>query len=134
MGKSRRNSSENMFSNKGSVQAQKKEIVVDDIQISKEINREDIEVVTSNENETNTHAEEEIEVFSGEVLDKTEIKESVSLKVDNLFTNTKKERGRQQTIYFQKKVYDYCNGIAEKHEIGISDVVNKLILTIMEEE
>lgn len=65
--------------------------------------------------------------------EKSEEKVSRPAAIDNLFTKKKKERGHQQTVYLKKEVYDFCNEIAETYEIGMSDVVNKLILSIMED-
>ena len=127
MAKTRRNSIENMFAKKGSVQPQKKEVVEEAVQ--EPIEEKPEEKVA----EKKEHVEEVVVVTNEENIDKDEPKENISPSIDNIFNKTKRERGKQQTIYFKKEVYDFCNEISEKYEVGISDVVNKLILSIMED-
>ena len=138
MAKTRRNSIENMFAKKGSVQPQKKEIVKEEVQIQEpEETKEEAVVVNEivKTEEPTIEVEEEIIEESKEILPKEEVKEPAPSNIDTLFNKQKKKkRGHQQTIYFKKDVYDFCNEIAERYEIGMSDVVNKLISSIMEEE
>lgn len=143
MAKSRRNSIENMFANKGSIQPQKKESItietIPDEPEEKTIDTID-EVKTVTVAQPEEHKDEDNEaIISGaesETLDnieKVEIreKEAIPANIENLFNKKKKERGKQQSVYLKKEVYDFCNDIAERYEIGISDVINKLILSIM---
>ena len=127
MAKTRRNSVENIFAKKGDVQPQKKEVVEEVVQ--EPIEEKPEEKVA----EKKEHVEEVVVVTTEENIDKDEPKENISPSIDNIFNKTKRERGKQQTIYFKKEVYDFCNEISEKYEVGISDVVNKLILSIMED-
>lgn len=151
MAKTRRNSIENMFAKKGSVQPQKKTVVQEEQPVIEAVEEtvepvveeapvEKAEVKESKKVET-VKAETPKEVIDEpkkevkkEVKEKRETKVSRPASIDNLFGSKKKERGKQQTIYFKKEVYDFCNDIAEQYEIGMSDVVNKLIQSIMEEE
>lgn len=143
MAKSRRNSIENMFANKGSIQPQKKESItietIPDEAQEKTIDTID-EVNTVTVAQPKEHKDEDNEaIISGsesetlDNIDKVEIreKEAIPANIENLFNKKKKERGKQQSVYLKKEVYDFCNDIAERYEIGISDVINKLILSIM---
>lgn len=145
MAKSRRNSIENMFANKGSIQPQKKESItietIPDEAEEKTIDTID-EVKTVTVAQTEEHKDEDNEpIISGsesktlDNIDKVEIreKEAIPANIENLFNKKKKERGKQQSVYLKKEVYDFCNDIAERYEIGISDVINKLILSIMDD-
>lgn len=140
MAKTHRNSVENMFAKKGSVQPQKKEIVKEDPEGSKaseEIQAEPITVEEEPKEKPEEIKEESKEIPKEEPKEETgeknEPKTNKPSNIDNLFAKKKKERGHQQTIYFKKEVYDFCDDIAERYELGMSDVVNKLILSIMEE-
>lgn len=149
MAKTRRSSIDNMFAKKGSVQPQKKEIIKEEPQVQEP---EKIEVKEATEVEEKIVEEvvEETEIKEPETVEPIKIEEpkTESIKkpaekkeqkvnrpaaIDNLFTKKKRERGHQQTIYLKKEVYDFCNEIAEQYEIGMSDVVNKLILSFMED-
>ena len=131
MAKSRRSSVDNMFAKKGSVQPQKKDTPKE--HIDQESIKQDEKEVSIPENE---HKIEDIPV--AETLQTEEsTKEKVSKKptkkatsIDGLF-GKKKENGKSQSVYLKKEVYDFCSGIAEDYQIGMSDVINTLILSIM---
>ncbi len=144
MAKSRRNSIENMFANKGSIQPQKKESIT--IETPDEAQEKTIdtidEVKTVTVAQPEEHKDEDNEPIISESesetldnIDKVEIreKETIPANIENLFNKKKKVRGKQQSVYLKKEVYDFCNDIAERYEIGISDVINKLILSIMDD-
>lgn len=143
MAKSRRNSIENMFAKKGSVQPQKKEVVEESIMLDPEETIDKVEEIQKEPTvpeykeeviEENTITQEDTtEEVKKAPPKKKETNENVSSNIESLFTKKKKEKGKQQSIYFKKDVYDFCNGIAERYELGISDVVNELIASIMED-
>lgn len=154
MGNKRRTSVENMFANKGSVQPQKKGLIKEepknDIPEKTKVKEEIIEEETVAEEIIQESISEMIDDKGSEIVEpikteqiheevkegevKNEPKETVPANIDSLFSKKKKERGKQQTVYLKKEVYDFCNDIAEKYELGMSDVINKLILSLMEEE
>lgn len=59
-----------------------------------------------------------------------DISKQISSKIDKIPWK-KKENGKAQSVYLKKEVFDFCNSIAEDYNIGISDVINTLILSIM---
>lgn len=61
---------------------------------------------------------------------KKKTKSSRPSNIDGLF-GKKKENGRTQSVYLKKEVYDFCNDIVQEYGIGMSEVINKLILSIM---
>lgn len=139
MAKTRRNSVENMFAKKGSVQPQKKDVVKEEPQIQE---TKDIEKVAVKEAEETLEdispiefiAEEKKEEIVEEPPKKEDSKEIAPASIDNLFNKQKKKgRGKALSIYFTKEVYDFCSDIAERYELGMSDVVNKLITSIIED-
>lgn len=145
MAKSRRNSIENMFANKGSIQPQKKESITietipNEAQEKTIDTIDEVKTVTVAQPEENKDEDNEPIISGSESetldnIDKVEIreKENIPTNIENLFNKKKKERGKQQSVYLKKEVYDFCNDIAERYEIGISDVINKLILSIMDD-
>ena len=162
MAKTRRSSIENMFAKKGGVQPQKKETVKEEPQIQepKEVvakapvetedrveveaakktavkEPEAVEEVKAEEPKEETKEEPKAETKTEpkeKPSEKSEEKTSRPVAIDSLFTKKKKEKGHQQTVYLKKEVYDFCMEIVETYEIGMSDVVNKLILSIMNDE
>lgn len=58
------------------------------------------------------------------------ISKQISSKIDKIPWK-KKENGKAQSVYLKKEVFDFCNSIAEDYNIGISEVINTLILDIM---
>lgn len=130
MAKSRRSSVDNMFAKKGSVQPQKKDTPKEPIDQESIIKQDE---VTIPENE---HKIEDIPVAETSRIEES-AKEKVSKRhtqktssIDGLF-GKKKENGKAQSVYLKKEVYDFCSGIAEDYQIGMSDVINTLILSIM---
>ncbi len=140
MAKTRRQSTENIFSNKGSVQPQKKTA-------PKKEEKPVEPVIETEENSTVSVSEEAevkeevpakeavkpTEVTAEPVATKTEAAQTKPSNINNLFSK-KKERGKQQTIYFRKDIYDFCENLATEHELGLSEVVNRLLETFLEEE
>lgn len=134
MAKTRRGSVENMFAKKGNVQPQRKDPVI-------ESPKEAAEPVAVNE----PSLQEEIQPEQIQTIDKkpkaserkqpqkTSEHPRTSTNMDELFKK-KKGRGAQKTVYFNKEVNDFCEGLCKKYNLGISDVVNRLIESIMEDE
>ena len=132
MAKIRRSSVDNMFAKKGSVQPQKKDTPKEHID-QESIIKQDEKEISIPENE---HKIEDIPVTETSQIEES-AKEKVSKKptkkatsIDGLF-GKKKENGKAQSVYLKKEVYDFCSGIAEDYQIGMSDVINTLILSIM---
>lgn len=63
-------------------------------------------------------------------LKEQDISKQISSKIDKISWK-KKENGKAQSVYLKKEVFDFCNSIAEDYNIGISEVINTLILDIM---
>ena len=136
MAKTRRSSVDNMFAKKGSVQPQKKDVSKEEpveqnhsIEETKEVGTTEKEDVIE---EVKVTEEQKVEESIKEKPVKKQVKKNRSSNIDGLF-GKKKQNGKSQSVYLKKEVYDFCNGIAEDYQIGMSDVINKLILSIMEE-
>ncbi len=61
-----------------------------------------------------------------------EIPEKPVNKVDDLFKNSKKQRGVQKTVYFEKPIWDQIEAISNKYKMPYSEVVNKLLSNYIE--
>ena len=131
MAKSRRSSVENMFSNKGSVQPQKKEASVE--KADKTSSSAIMTEPTSEEPVPAPTLEEEMSKTPEKKTTKKTSLKSTSPNMDELFKK-KKGKGTQRTIYLNKKVNDFCEEICGKYELGISEVINRLIESIIEED
>lgn len=145
MANRRRNSVDNMFAQKGSIEPHSKEkMVMNDVS-----KQETIEEPTQEVEETARKTELESEEVGNKSIEEIEIDENVNLKddlinieksdenipdsIDQLFNKKKRLKGRAQSVYLKKEVYDFCYDIANKYGLGISDVINNLILSVMKE-
>ena len=145
MAKSKRTSLDNMFGNKGKVQPQKKDAAPIPMPVEKTepvepAKEENVPTIPEPEN-ANTDAEESVKDTPSQESKPSEPEKKAPKKtssepkktdIDKLFKK-KKEKGEQRTIYFKKDVYEFCDGIAKEYGLGLSDVVNRLIESFLEE-
>ena len=146
MAKSKRTSLDNMFGNKGKVQPQKKDAVPVSLPENNspepiEAAKEDIDVTIPEPEKPSANTENSVNEASStesnhKDTEKKTTKRSTSdpkkSDIDKLFKK-KKEKREQRTIYFKKEVYKFCDGIAKEYGLGLSDVVNRLIESFLEE-